>query len=97
MTYLVYGKVLETFGAILVAYVVVRAAKIELSIGQLIKPHDGTIESNDLERLRKDLKTVLDRRNEQFGFYEAILSGIGTLLIAIGCALYLIGILREAH
>jgi hypothetical protein len=96
MNYVVYGKMLETAGAFLLAYVGVRAGVLEILIGQHLQRRKET-GSPDLEALRAGLEDVLDRRKRQFGFYEAIAVGAGTLLIAIGCALYLVGLLTQGH
>src|SRR3982074_79112 len=100
MTYLVWGKILETIGALFVAYVGIRACVIEVSIGRHLHRHvpvhrNVPADITDLERLRTVLSAVLERRERQFGLVEAILVGAGTLLIASGCVLYLIGLLRE--
>ena len=51
----------------------------------------------DLEKLKAGLKTVLERRKARFGFYEAIAVATGTVLIAIECGMYLVGLLMEPH
>jgi hypothetical protein len=94
MNYLVYGKILETAGAFLLAYVGIRAGVLEVLIGQHLH-HRKETGSVDLEELRAGLEDVLDRRKKQFGFYEAIAVSTGTLLIAIGCGLYLAGLVME--
>ena len=93
MSYLVWGKLLETIGAFLLAYVGVRAGVIEVLIGRHLRRSEAR--SADLEALRADLEDVLDRRQSQFGFYEALAVAAGTLLIALGCVLYLVGLLIE--
>jgi hypothetical protein len=95
MTYLVWGKTLETVGAIFLAYVGIRACVIEILVGQHL--HGEVPPGTDLEKLRVGLRTVLERRKAQFGFYEAIAVAVGTLMIAIGCGLYLAGLLMEPH
>jgi hypothetical protein len=52
---------------------------------------------DETETLRKGLRQVLERRHRQFGFYEALLVGSGTMLVALGCVLYLVGVLIESH
>jgi hypothetical protein len=94
MNYLVYGKILETVGAVLLAYVGIRAGVLEVLIGQHLHPRKGA-GGADLEKLRAGLEDVLDRRRRQFGLYEAIAVGAGTLLIAVGCGVYLAGLLME--
>ena len=56
---------------------------------------DGAVD--ETEKLRKGLRQVLERRHRQFGFYEALLVGSGTMLVALGCVLYLVGVLIESH
>ena len=91
----VVGKILETVGAIFLAYVALRAAWIELLIAH---PLDQKGTNNpDLTKLNKGLNTVLELRKKQFGFYEAIWVGTGASLIAIGCGLYLLGLLVAEH
>jgi len=93
MTYLVSGKVLEVVGAFFLAWVAIRACVIEISIGRHL--HQDASATTDLERLREGLRRVLERRRRQFGLVEAILVSAGTSLIAVGCVLYLIGLLTE--
>jgi hypothetical protein len=91
----VLGKILETVGAIFLAYVALRAARLEILIAH---PLDQKGAANpDLDKLKEGLKTVLELRKKQFGFYEAILVGTGASLIALGCGLYLLGLLMGGH
>ena len=92
MNYLVGGKLLETIGALFIAYVAVRACALEMKSGY---QDDGAVD--ETENLRKGLRQVLDQRHRQFGFYEALLVGSGTMLVALGCVLYLVGVLIELH
>jgi hypothetical protein len=46
---------------------------------------------------RSSRRTILEVRQKQFGFYEAIMVGAGAVLIAIGCGLYLIGLFMAEH
>ena len=93
MTYLLWGKILETIGAALLAWVAIRAWVIEISIGRHL--NQDASGGTDLESLRKGLKTVLERRKQQFGICEASLVALGTVSIAFGCGLYLVGLLIE--
>jgi hypothetical protein len=95
------GKFLETLGTLLLAWVGVRAMYIAVWIEGPVRsdPPDEElidIESQDVSDVQKLLKEI-QRRNEirhkLFGYYEAIYVGIGTILVAIGCVIYLIGIL----
>lgn len=90
---LIWGKVLETIGSILVAYVGVRAFIYEIMIGRhyTIEP-TGT---DDLEKVGTRLSHLYDIRRRQFGSIEATAVFFGTLLIAAGCGLYLAGLLSE--
>jgi hypothetical protein len=97
MNFPVYGKILETIGAILLAYVAVRAGVLEVLVGRHLRRTAEEEGGTDLERLRAGLKALLERRKAQFGLYEAIAVSAGTLLIAVGCALYLVGLLKEQH
>jgi hypothetical protein len=104
MNYLVGGKLLETIGALFIAYVAVRACALEMKSGyhskrQSAETHRRQDDSavDETENLRKGLRQVLDQRHRQFGFYEALLVGSGTMLVALGCVLYLVGVLIESH
>jgi hypothetical protein len=106
MNYLVGGKLLETIGAMFIAYVAVRACALEMKSGYLPKRPSADLETqrrkedgavNETEKLQKDLRQVLERWHRQFGFYEALLVGSGTMLVALGCVLYLVGVLIESH
>jgi hypothetical protein len=102
---LVSGKILETVGASFIAYVGARACALEVRIWRRIRQHSIDPEAfrheaqdavdRDLERLRKGLETIWEHRQRQFGFYESILVASGTVAIALGCALYLAGLLQE--
>jgi hypothetical protein len=99
--WLVSGKVLELGGALLVAYVGFHAARIEILITRHLyrdfvvgeKPEAGI--STDLEQVKGDVRKLMELRKEQFGYYEALAVAAGTTLIAIGCFVYLIGLLIE--
>jgi hypothetical protein len=107
MTYLVSGKILETIGAVFVAYVAIRACVLEMIIGRHLRRRSMDIEmlrrkaegiiDRDVERLRDGLERILEQRHRQFGFYQALLVGSGTMFVAIGCALYLVGVVVESH
>jgi hypothetical protein len=106
MNYLVGGKVLETIGALFIAYVAVRACALEMKSGYHLKRQSADLEMqrrqddggvDETEKLRKGLRQVLEQRHRQFGFYEALLVGSGTMLVALGCVLYLVGVLIESH
>jgi hypothetical protein len=97
MAFIVYGKLLETVGAILLAYVGVRAAVLEVLIGRHLHQPTEQESGTDLENLRAGLRTLIGRRKAQFGFYEAIAVAVGTVLIAIGCGLYLYGLIADQH
>lgn len=103
----VWGKILETIGAILVAYVAVRAGLYEIRIGRhfISRKRPGrpaqpagtaqTAGTDDLDVLVERLRQAYEHRRRQFGLIEAIAIGLGTLLIAVGCGLYLYGLLSE--
>ena len=70
MNYLVGGKLLETIGALFIAYVAVRACALEMKIGYnqerqstdletQRRKDDGAVE--ETEKLRKGLRQVLTR------------------------------------
>src|SRR5262245_11605387 len=92
----VLGKILETIGAIFLAYVALRAMMLEILIATPLGEEEGAA-NPDLDKLKEGLKKVLKRRKKQFGFYEAILVGAGASLIAIGCVSYLAGLLMGEH
>jgi hypothetical protein len=96
MTYLVSGKILETIGAVFVAYVAIRAADNWTPSAAARWKAEGIID-RDVERLRDGLERILEQRHRQFGFYQALLVGSGTMFVAIGCALYLVGVVVESH
>lgn len=94
MSSLVWGKILETVGAGLLAWVAIRACYIEISITRHLHREPANLNPG-LDRLRAGLDAVLERRRRQFGVTEAILVSLGASLIAIGCALYLVGLTTE--
>jgi hypothetical protein len=93
VTFLLWGKSLETVGALLIAYVAVRAAFLELLVGRHLR--FGNASSDDIESFRKKLSDVLEHRRHLFTVYEATIVGVGTVLVFLGCLLYLIGIFHE--
>jgi hypothetical protein len=106
MNYLVGGKLLETIGALFISYVAVRACALEMKSGYHLKRQSADLETrrrqgdgavDETEKLREGLRHVLEQRHRQFGFYEALMVGSGTMLVALGCVLYLVGVLIESH
>jgi hypothetical protein len=91
---LLSGKILETIGAFFIAYVGVRAAVLEVLVGRHLRAADE-VSDGDVKKLGDSLKEILEHRRRQFGFYEAILVGAGTLFVFFGCGLYLVGLLME--
>jgi hypothetical protein len=88
---MVWGKILETVGAFLLAWVALRAFLLAALIDL-----PGTEPRNPaLQRVMSRLEKTVARRKEQFGFIEAFLVSVGASLIAIGCSLYLAGLLKE--
>jgi hypothetical protein len=83
----------------------VRACALEMKSGYHLKRQPADLETqrqddgavDETEKLRKGVRQVLERRHRQFGFYEALLVGSGTMLVALGCVLYLVGVLIESH
>jgi len=95
LSYTLLGKILETIGATLLAYVAVKAACVEWTVGRHLRS-DGMSKNEDLESIRIALSEIAERRRRQFGPTEALLVGIGTTLVAIGCLVYLLG-LNQPH
>ena len=99
---LVLGKILETVGSILVALVGLQALILEIFVGRRLMPRRiefqrgaGMQHTDDVDRVGERLEQIYNFRRRQFGLREALAVGIGTLLIALGCALYLAGLLNE--
>jgi hypothetical protein len=90
MNLLAIGKLLETIGAVGLAYVGVRAAYLEISVGRHL--HLGT-GAEALDELRDGLEKARQFRQHQFGPKEVAIVGAGTALVALGCGLYLYGML----
>jgi hypothetical protein len=96
------GKFLETIGAIFLAYVAIRAGWMEFRIGRHLhvqkEASDNAIikdRSTPLEQLQKRLDDARQFRQKQFGFKEVLIVGSGACLIAVGCGLYLYGMLKD--
>jgi hypothetical protein len=101
--WLIWGKVLEIGGALLLAYVGLNAARVEISIGRHLhrdrnsSERPGPASGTDLEHVKAGMRELMELRKEQFGFYEAIAVATGTTLIAVGCLIYLVGLLIEDY
>jgi hypothetical protein len=96
MHYLLWGKILETVGALLLAYVGVWIAVHEVLVGRFLR--DGLdAPSGDTEKFRERLREIFEFRRRQFGFREALCVAFGTVLIFVGCALYLYGLWTNPH
>jgi len=93
-SYIIIGKLLETIGAISLAYVGVKVACVEWFIDRHIHSKEPTT-NPDMEGIRTMLEEISERRRKQFGTTEALLVGVGTTLAAIGCAVYLYGIMHK--
>lgn len=94
MNQLIFGKALETAGALFLAYVGVRAAAIELFIVGPIRSgkagHGGVFHD-----VAKRLEAVAEARRREFGPYEACIVALGTLCVALGCLWYLGALMVE--
>lgn len=101
MTLIILGKILETLGAALLAYVGGRAALIDLFIVRPIIHEsiggDQQDTASATDRLVERLSGVANARRRQFGTTEVSIVALGSLLVAAGCAVYLIGLLIEDH
>jgi hypothetical protein len=101
MLFILIGKILETIGALLIAWVGARAMYIEVRIAAPVRREpkgDSALDvppKSDLEIVEERLDKINDIRNRLFGYWEAIYAGIGTVLIFFGCAFYLFGLLSE--
>jgi hypothetical protein len=94
MTYLFWGKVLETLGAFFLAYVGAWIAVHQILTGHELEAYRD-IRDGDLKKLGTALNAIFKFRRRQFGFFEAICVGIGTALVFLGCLVYLIGLWME--
>lgn len=99
MSPLAAGKLLETVGAVGLAYVGIRAAIMEIFVGRHAYPDSPNDGSPPLTDLQARLAIAHEFRRRQFGFWETIIVGAGTAMIAIGCAIYLCAVLvgENAH
>ena len=95
MTLEAIGKLLETFGAVGIAYVGLRAARREIRVGRHLYHDSPRNESQTLTDLQTQLAKAHEFRRRQFGFKEALIVGAGTALVALGCATYLYGMFTE--
>ena len=89
---LLWGKGLETIGALLLAYVAVRAAWIEIFI---VQPLRGATKGGTISPLTERLEKIFEAKRREFGLYESIFVSIGTLLIFSGCLIYFCVLTRE--
>jgi hypothetical protein len=101
---LILGKLLETIGSGLIALVAVQAFILEAFVGRHLVPKQidrqeeaGTddVQRMGIKTVGEHLEAVYSLRRRQFGFREALAVAIGTLLIAVGCGLYLAGLWDE--
>jgi hypothetical protein len=106
---LLIGKLLETLGAGLIAWVGMRAMYIAVWIEgpvRSISPEEGSVDIeppsisdaqklSDVQKLLLEIQRINEKKNKLFGYYEAIYVGTGTLLIALGCLVYFIGLIME--
>lgn len=84
------GKLLETIGAFLIAYVGLRAAYIELFIVAPIRRGTGL---GNVAGLAGRLDELTEARRREFGPYEAMMVAFGTVCVAVGCAWYVVALL----
>jgi hypothetical protein len=59
------------------------------------KPIDTKSTDVSVQELFRAIRRVNERRHQLFGYYEAIYVGIGTMLVALGCVIYFIGLINE--
>lgn len=90
------GKLLETFGSALLCYLGVRATLLEIFIGRHLRKK-AMSDSSDLSKLGERLRDLQKHRDKVFGPTEIYIVAAGTLLIAIGCLLYLHGLSGQPH
>lgn len=98
MNPLLIGKIIETIGALFLAYVGIWIATHEILVGRHVHERASQIgHEGDVERFGTALGEIIEFRRRQFGLVEAICVGIGTILVAIGCIIYVIGLIVEGH
>jgi hypothetical protein len=97
MNALILGKILETIGAICLAWVGFRVGILEFWIGRHLLPSRSVNVADSLEELRLRLKEEQEFRRRQFGQSEAVMIAAGTGLIALGSLIYLYGLLSSSH
>jgi hypothetical protein len=90
---LILGKGLETLGAVILAWIAFRAARMEIKVGRHL--NDDSQLSDELKDIQKRLQEARKFRQQQFGLRELLFVGAGTTLIAVGCALYLWALVGE--
>ncbi len=97
MNCLLAGKILETIGSGLVAWVAAQACYLEVKVDAPLRMDEDHPENGDtdLARLRKSLERISERRRRQFGYWELISVCAGTIAIFAGCAFYLFGLVSE--
>ena len=88
------GKALETLGAFLLAYVGIRAAIIEIFIVHRLRNKNHNIKSQT-DIIARNLEEIDVARRKEFGPYEAGIVAVGSVLVAVGCAIYLVAIASE--
>jgi hypothetical protein len=95
---LLVGKGLETIGAFALVYVGWKVARFEWRVN---KPLQRRVPSGDsglesLESVREMLLKLAEDKRKEFGPTEALFILMGTLLVAGGCLLYLVGLWQES-
>jgi hypothetical protein len=101
MNYLICGKVVELIGTVLLAYVGLNVSVAEVRIMRHLHRNPnldeigGTRDNSATGNVKEGMKKLMALRKARFGLTEAIAVGAGTVLIAFGCLIYLIGLMNE--
>jgi hypothetical protein len=90
---LFWGKLLETIGAVLLAYVAYRVARYQMFVLGPVQQDEGG--GSDLNRVGTGLSRIFGKQREKFGTKEALAVLLGTSLVALGCLIYLVGVGSE--
>ena len=83
------GKLLETVGAGLLAYTVIRAAYIQIRVGSKM-PSSQNIDDADLNYIRQMLRLRFEQLKMQFGVREAVFSAVGAAAFFFGSLISMI-------
>jgi hypothetical protein len=91
MSPLLIGKAVETFGAILLAWPLGKAAYFQFQLSRHWK-HERTAANKTLEQIRRHVDDVFEEKKMYFGTADAVVAVFGFLAFLSGCMIYLYGL-----